>query len=475
MALAAMINSPLAPDLGRLPEPQTRGYFLNIVQGISPTSLRQEVNRAAQAGFNLIIFPIYNNGWTNFPSNAALSQKLPAINPLFKKWNPLAHLAQYASDAGLTVWGFARPYYFHPRHSVSEQKLLDKHPGWRVRAHPEFINRQSRKFVMRHPCPLNDDYQRFVGDLLAEVVAGYPLDGMVIDFSGFGLRGHRLADAPYCFCNSCVAKYYDVHRSDMADDAQGDKLDQVRIWQYQETHEHLGYLRHRLMRSRRTLRLICWTPPLWRQDAVRTFDPVHELPIHWPSELSTGNIDELIIHHDGEDDRELFSARLAADYAYLGDRVLFLPVLSVNQAADLAVPLAALQKYHVPGFIAQFQDVLSEEDATYIRSCFFPAAAPIPETEPIRTAAFLLERVRLAHEDMPVIHDLISDFLRLLARQYPFPQDFPTLEMIEQNLHGLEQYIRRGRLGQYGIPERTMRDLGLARRFVRLACMDVRS
>jgi hypothetical protein len=98
----------------------------------------------------------------------------------------------------------------------------------------------------------------------------------------------------------------------------------------------------------------------------------------------------------------------------------------------------------------------------------------LPEREPVRAAAYLLSRVRLLHEDQPIIHDLLYDVLRLLARQLPQPSDFSTLQVIEQNLFGFEQFIRRGRLGTR-LPERTMRDLGLARRLIRMACMDVRS
>jgi hypothetical protein len=93
----------------------------------------------------------------------------------------------------------------------------------------------------------------------------------------------------------------------------------------------------------------------------------------------------------------------------------------------------------------------------------------------VRTAAFLLSRIRQSYEDQPVMYDLLYDILRLLAGQLPQPSDFHTLEVIEQNIHGLEQFIRRGRLGSMRIPESVMRDLGLARRFARMACMDVRS
>ena len=106
---------------------------------------------------------------------------------------------------------------------------------------------------------------------------------------------------------------------------------------------------------------------------------------------------------------------------------------------------------------------------------YFSQRVPLPETDPIRTAAYLLERLRINHENQPILYSLMSDLLRLLSRQMPKPTDFSTLEMIEQNIHGLEQHIRRGRLGTIAGRDGTLRELGLARRFVRMACMDVRS
>jgi hypothetical protein len=137
--------------------------------------------------------------------------------------------------------------------------------------------------------------------------------------------------------------------------------------------------------------------------------------------------------------------------------------------------MEVIGRYPTPGFLAEFHYSLSEESAQLIRNSVFADMSLLPESDPVRTAAFWLSRIRLSHEDQPVIHDLLYDLLRLLRRQLPKPNDFNALAVIEQNIHGLEQFIRRGRLGKARIPERTMRDLGLARRFVRLACMDVRS
>ena len=471
---AVAIDAPTGPEGVEQAEPQTRGYFINLVRNLSPTWLRLEVERAAQAGFNLIVFPVYNNGWTLFPSQWARTYRMPPINPLFRKWDPLALVTEQARAAGLSVWAFARPYHIHPRFSVAEHRLLKKHPQWRMSAHPEHTGGRNRQIELRHPCPINEDYQRYVANILTEMIMGYPVDGVVMQFSGFGLHQGPLDQSPFCFCPPCRQRHWERFGEPLVDQAGGERLERVRRWQAELTQQHLAYLRHRLRRARRTVRLIGQMTPFWRCDpseAERLRD--HYMPVKWPEALSASLIDELGIEPAGEISASLFSNQLAADYAFLGDHVMWLPILRITAPDDFVTPLASMERYPVPGFIAEFQSSPTEAQALQIRERFFSRPALQPEPQPARTAAALLDRVRLTHEEHTVLHDLLSDLLRLLARQIPEPNDFTTLEMIAQNIHGLEQFIRRGRLASVQMTERTMRDLGLARRFVRMACMDV--
>lgn len=475
-AQATVIASSPAAEPVRLPEPQTRGYIIHLVRNLSRNWLELEIKRIAEAGFNLILFPAYNNGWTLYPSEAARSYGMARMNPLFRSWDPLGVVTELARAAGLTVWAYARAYNFHPRYSVAEHKLLKKYPQWRQRVHPDFQGPQTRRHEMWHPCPINIEYRRYLADILVEMVAGYPVDGIMFNFQDLGIEGGPLADSPYCFCQSCREDYYATYHADLISDASGKKLERVRHWQKGQLQENFSYLRHRLIRSRRTLRIICRARPDWRGELGGEPPATSGSSLmDWPGLLASGAIEELAIDHDAEPCGPLLGARLAADYAHLGDRVLFAPILSIGDLHELRWPLEAIGRYPIPGFFAEFQSSFTEEEARFMRETYFPDMAPLPEAEPIRTAAFLLSRIRLLHEDQPVIHDLLFDVLRLLTRQMPIPNDFATLQVIEQNLHGLEQFIRRGRLRTTRIPERTMRDLGLARRFVRMACMDVRS
>ena len=115
------------------------------------------------------------------------------------------------------------------------------------------------------------------------------------------------------------------------------------------------------------------------------------------------------------------------------------------------------------------------EDADLIREDFLGEPALLPESAPLQGVAYLLARVQAAHRDNPLISDFMRDFLRLVERAVRQGPDFATLELIFDNLRGLQSAIRRRRRGDYAIPPATLRDIALARRLVRLACLDVRS
>lgn len=474
-ALSTAIPISTAAEATRLSVPQTRGYVINMTRSPSQGGLELEIQRIAEAGFNLVLFPVYNNGWTLFPSETMRTAGMPAINPHFKKWDPLALATGLARQAGLTVWVYARPYHFHPRHSIAEHRLLKKHPEWRQRAHPEFQNAETRRHEQWHACPIRRDYRRFLADLICEMAVSYPVDGVVLNYDGLGVRGGALRNAPYCFCPECRVLYWERYRADMVEESAGTHLVRVRSWQLEQVQESYSYLRHRLLRTRRMMRVICRARPHWREDPAYAGPPAEGVLMDWPDLLESGAVEELAIDHDDEPCGPHLGMRLAADYAYLGDGVLFLPILAVNAMEDLREPLKAIARYPVPGFLAEFQSSFTEEEAHAIRRAYFAEPAPLPEIEPVRTAAILLSRILLSYEDQPMIRDLIHDMLRLLGRQMPLPLDFDVLQVLMQNLHGLEQHIRRGRLGEAGMHERTMRELGLARRFIRMACMDVRS
>ena len=460
-----------------LPLPETRGYYLTHSKSFDPDTVCNEIERAARAGFNLIVFPVYVNGYTFFPSEEAKAAGFSSINPLFRKWDPLAVALDCARDLGLKLWGFARPYNFHPRYSVATHKLLKKFPKWRMVIHPKFAGTEIGRRANYLACPINEEYRRYLGTLLAELVIGYPIEGLVLNYTGYGLRRGSIEQRPFCFCSSCRERYAQETGGDLVQDfLHRERIEAVQDWQTKASVWTLEYLRHRIMKSRRTLRLICRTHPHWRP-ASGQLEPVIHAPycIDWNTLLSTGIVEELIVDHEDEVAPEMFSSRLVTDLAELPSSALLIPSIRITVPADLEAPLAAIRRYPVGGFLAEFTDPLSLDDAATIHDRYLSTPAEPVESAPLRSVATLLSRVQAAHRDNELIYDFMEDFLRLIDRALGGGTTFRFLEVILENLDGLQDAIRRGRMGRYPIPESTLRDLGLAERVLRIACLDVRS
>lgn len=461
-----------APTAERMPE--TRAWFVEPSKAFTPESIRQMIERAARAGFNTVVFPIYNNGFTFFPSESAKEINFNTINPNFKSWNPLHEAAAATEELGLSLWGFARPYNFHPRYSTVSHRLLDRFPKWSVKAHPSVKSARARRRENYMACPVNPDYRRYLGDVLSEVVSSYPIDGLVLNYTGYSLRKGNMKDYPYCFCDACRHEYNKQTGEELIADASDSiSLELIRQWQFEVSVRSLEYLRQRTLKWRRTLRLICRAQPQWRW-AVDETGTTTSMPysMNWDALIDAGIAEVLLIDHDDETSPELFRTRLVSDLAKLHDEALILPAVYVQTPTDLEEPIKAVRRYPVSGFLAEFADPMTDEQADFIRENYLSEPARSPDSSPLLSVAFLLGRVQKEHIDNPLISDFMRDFLRLIEIQIRGHMSFESLEMIFQNLGGLQAGIRRGRLGVYKIPESTMRELALARKIVRLALLD---
>ncbi len=464
--------------------PETRVFHFDPHRGFTRAEVRTQIALAARAGFNVILFPVFVNGYTLFPCAATkeirrgrgVSRFYP-INPQYRKWDPVADATRAARDAGVNLWGFVRPYNFHPRYSSATHRLLRKFPEWRIAPHPLYRRHRLKSREDIVACPLNPDYRRYLGDMLTELAEGYAVDGLVINYTGFGLRGGTITSYPYCFCRSCRALYAEARKGDLLNDAlKPEGLEPIRKWQAEASMESVEYLRHRLIKSRRTLRLICRAQPQWRTDPEETgTDMQSEYSLDWNTMLETGTVEELLIDHDDETAPDLFRNRLVSDLAALRDEAFILPAVRVNTAEDLERPLDAVRRYPVAGFLAEFVGKFAERDADFIRENYLRQDAQSPDQSPLAATQFFLRRIQTRHRDNGLISDFMRDFIRLIEAQQQKGMTFDTLQIVLDNLEGLQNAIRRGRLGEYSIPETTMRDISLARKTTRLACLDVRT
>ncbi len=474
MATALRIPLAAAPALVL---PETRGFYIEHAKGFSAEALGEEIDRAARAGFNVVVFPIYINGYTLFPSVVAREAPFDSLHPDFRRWDPLAVALERCHGHGMSLWGLARAYNFHPRYSAAPQRLLRRFPQWSMRIHPQYRTSPLRRRESYVACPINPSYRRYLAGLLAEVVMAYPIDGVVLNLSGYGLRGGSLEASPFCFCPACAERYRQARGADLIETALTEAgIADVRQWQTEASMQALEYIRHRVIKTRRTLRLLCRAQPQWRWNADFAGPMLHApYCLDWNRALGSGIVEALIVDHDDERAPELFSARLVSDLAELHQDALFVPAVQVERPEDLEAPLAAVRRYPVSGLVVEWVEAFEPDQADAVRRRFFSEPASVPEGAPLPSVALLLRRIGERHAENPLIGDFMRDFLRLVRRAFQDGASYHDLSVILENLVGLQEAIRRRRLGGYHVPESTLRDLSLARRILRLALLDVRS
>lgn len=474
---ATVLPLPSADAVSPAVLPETRGYYLAHTGGFTPYGIRREIEWAARAGFNLILFPAYVNGFTFFPCESTRAAGFHAINPYFKDRDPLREALDIAREFGMSGWGFVRPYNFHPRYALIPHQLLRKYRRWRMAVHPQQRHSRLRRREEYVACPLNIDYRRYLGDMLAELVMGYPIDGLVLNYTGYGLREGTLAESPYCFCAQCCRLYAEQTQGDLVRNALDPaRLPEVRRWQRDASTRSVDYLRHRVIKLRRTLRFVGRAQPQWRWNSEEAGPRLHSnYGLDWTSLLRQGILEGLVVDHDDELAGDLFSARLVTDLCELHHEALLLPMIMASRPEDLRGALEGVRRYPVTGFLVEFSDQLSDEAADLIREEYLHEPAQVPEVVPLLSVAFLFQRTRQRHPDNDLIGDLMRDFLRLIERALTEGVTYNLLEILYENLDGLQDAIRRNRLGGYFVPEATLRDIGLARRLIRLSCLDVRS
>jgi hypothetical protein len=469
---------PIAPASSAAAEqvPETRGLAIRYDRRFTSAELTAEIELAARAGFNLILFPVYVNGYTLFPSRAARAIGFDEIDPEYRRWNPLERALEVAHGLGVNVWGLVRPHNFNPHYVAGRHRLLREFPRWSVQCHPDHRRSPLRRRERYIACPVNPEYRRYVGDLLAELVQGYALDGLALHYRGYGFRSGSIAAHPFCFCQACRARFAEKRNADLLAKSRDDGgVAEIRGWQTRVSTSNLEYLRHRMTRTRRSMRLVAWAQPQWRWAHEET-GPVLRPPytLDWNRMLGSGAIEGIIVDHDEEIAPEAFASRLALDLAELHSEALILPSVRARGPEDLAAPLRAVRRYPATGLIAEFVEGLGPDRADETRERLFAERAQLPENSTLMSLAHLMRRIQSAHREIELIADLMRDFLRLIERAHQEGTTFHSIEIVYENLAGLQDSIRRGRLGATKIPESTLRDISLARRIARLACLEAR-
>lgn len=153
-----------------------------VVRGVWVTNVASDVLRSrqnikecvalcAELGLNTIFMVTYNDGYTMYRSDVMRSYFGHEIDPVYRSRDPLAEMIAEASQYGIKVvawfeYGFASVY-----NDPSGGLIIKRYPSW---ASLDFGGKITQKNNFYWLDPFNTEVQRFIRELMTEVIRKYP-------------------------------------------------------------------------------------------------------------------------------------------------------------------------------------------------------------------------------------------------------------------------------------------------------------
>jgi uncharacterized lipoprotein YddW (UPF0748 family) len=208
MVATVMLSLPLNAQTppARSPGSELRGVWLTNIDSdvlFEKNRLKQSLQRLSELNFNTVYPTVWNWGYTLYPSKVAAKEIGRSLDPTpgLQKRDMLKEVVEEGHKKGLTVipwfeFGFMAP---------ADSQLAKLHPQW-------LTNRSNGTRIVKEGThnrvwlsPFRPDVQKFIQDLIVEIVKNYNIDGIQFD-DHFGLPS-ELGYDPYT-----VALYKKEHR-----------------------------------------------------------------------------------------------------------------------------------------------------------------------------------------------------------------------------------------------------------------------
>ncbi|BAZ42022.1 hypothetical protein NIES4101_79900 [Calothrix sp. NIES-4101] len=156
---------------------EIRGIWLTTTDSnvlSSQAQITEAMAFLAETGFNVVFPVVWNKAATQYPSQLMRQQFGIEINQQFIGRDPLAEVVEAAHEVGLKVipwfeYGFASSY------NLNGGMLLAKKPEWIAR---DIQGNLLKKNGFEWMNALDTQVQKFMSDLILEVVNNYDVDGI---------------------------------------------------------------------------------------------------------------------------------------------------------------------------------------------------------------------------------------------------------------------------------------------------------
>lgn len=167
---------------------EIRGVWLTNVDSevmLSRTGIRQAFNQLAQLKFNTVYPAVWNWGYTQYPS--AIAQQTYGLtvdprSPGLQHRDALAEMVEIGHRRGLAI----APWFEFGFMTTAESELASRHPHWITQRRDGSKIWQEGIYQRKWLNPFQPEVQKFIQNLVLEVVSQYDIDGVQFD-DHFGL------------------------------------------------------------------------------------------------------------------------------------------------------------------------------------------------------------------------------------------------------------------------------------------------
>ena len=177
--------SPINPIIRPTNNSELRGIWLTNVDSdvlFSTQRIQQAIQRLKRLKFNTLYPTVWNGGYTLYKSQVAEKAFGVAIdpNPDLQNRDMLEEVIQLGHEQNFTVI----PWFEYGLMTEEGSELARKHPEWisqRKDGSQVFIHGENNQHRLVWMTPAHPEVQKFLTDLIVEVVKKYDLDGIQLD------------------------------------------------------------------------------------------------------------------------------------------------------------------------------------------------------------------------------------------------------------------------------------------------------
>jgi uncharacterized lipoprotein YddW (UPF0748 family) len=163
---------------------ELHGVWLRPIEKNS-VEIAKTLDRLKKSGIDNVFLESYYQGYTIFPSTTMESYGIKGQRPEFIGWNPLQVWIEEAHKRDMKIQIWFQTFYAGSETPRSKH-ILDVYPEWANVQRKNFSSSRPRPSISEHNGyfldPANPNVQKFLTQLLTEIVTCYNVDGLNIDY-----------------------------------------------------------------------------------------------------------------------------------------------------------------------------------------------------------------------------------------------------------------------------------------------------